>query len=295
MIKKPIKIIGSASGWGAKKYATRDGPDTIQQYELVEKLCARQLNVAWQQTLYLNHQTSEPKDKFALIAQQNKKLAKAVAECIKANNFPLTIGGDHSMAVGTWSGLTTAFNATQQFGLIWIDAHMDAHTLETSPSMAYHGMPVACLLGHGVPELINIGSKGAKIKPEHIVLIGVRSYESGEAALLQKLGVRVFKMQEVQQRGFKAVMSEALGIVTNKTKGFGLSVDLDGFDPTEAPGVGSPVPKGLLKHEVLPVLQTLIAPHAMFKALEIAEYNPQLDKKFLTAQLIVELAESLLL
>ncbi len=295
MIKKPIKIIGSASGWGARKHATRDGPDAIKQYELVEKLCAQHLNVTWKQTLYSNHQISEPKDKFALITQQNQKLAKIVAECIKSDNFPLTIGGDHSMAIGTWSGLTTALNATQEFGLIWLDAHMDAHTIETSPSMAYHGMPVACLLGHGMPDLINIGRKSTKIRPEHIVLIGVRSYESGEAALLEKLGVRIFKMQEVQQRGFKAVMSEALSIVTNNTKGFGLSVDLDGFDPTEAPGVGSPVPNGLLKHEVLPVLQTLIAHHSMFKALEIAEYNPQLDKKFLTAQLIVELAESLLL
>jgi arginase len=154
---------------------------------------------------------------------------------------------------------------------------MDAHTRETSPSQAYHGMPLAALLGYGDDALIHLLEQGSVLSPHHVCLIGVRSFEEGEAALLKRLGVRIYFMEEVKSRGFKTVLQEALQRVKQETQGFGLSIDLDGFDPEEIPGVGSPEPDGLKVEDVLPAL-SLIQNDPAFKALEIVEFNPDRDK-----------------
>jgi len=203
------------------------------------------------------------------------------------------IGGDHAVAVGTWAGVTHNLGAKEKFGLIWMDAHMDAHTMKTTPSQAYHGMPLVVLLGHGVSSLLNLLNKGPVLRPEHVCLIGIRSYEDGEAALLNRLGVRIYFMEEVNERGFEVVLQEALQIVKTGTEGFGLSIDLDGFDPQDAPGVGSPELHGLRAQEVLPAL-SLIQNDATFKALEIVEYNPNRDESGKTLLLMRDLLLKLL-
>jgi arginase len=298
MKPRNISVIGSASGWGARIHSTEKGPDFLNTSVFVEALENIRSKVEWVKTIYPQHKASEfnlmdVTQALSEIGPQVENLFHIIVRELTLNRFPVVLGGDHTMAIGTWSALTYALDAVQNFGLIWIDAHMDAHTLQTSPSRAYHGMPVACLLGHGVSELVNVGGVGAKLRPEHIVQIGTRSFEEGEEKLLKYLGVKIFTTGEVQVRGFDKVMEEALAIVTKDTKGFGISIDLDSFDPEEAPGVGTPEMNGLRKKNVLPVLAKL-ARHPQFRAFEISEFNPEYDVDNITAQLILELATALL-
>ena len=298
MNTKKISIIGAASGWGALNRTTEDGPHALRTFGLLEKLRAGYHDIEWSENLYPLRKASEFKNPSedeiqSFVVDLDTNLLGSVSQCLKQDKFPFIIGGDHSVAVGTWSALAYPLAAEKNFGLIWVDAHMDAHTIETTPSRAIHGMPLACLLGHGTPDLTNLGYKVAKLLPKHVVVIGVRSYEKEEAALLEKLGVRIFMMPEIQSRGFASVLDEALTIVTENTKGFGVSIDLDGFDPLDAPGVGSPAPNGLRAKKVLPHLSE-IRNNSKFCALEIAEFNPHLDKDFKTAQLTCDLADALL-
>src|SRR5690242_3418600 len=173
------------------------------------------------------------------VARHGAALADEVARAMAARRLPLVLGGDHAIAMGTWGGVARALSY-EPFGLIWLDAHLDAHTVETTPSMNPHGMSAAALLGHGY-ELF-LAFCGGALRPEHLCYIGVRSYESEEMALLRRLGVRIILMEEVKRRGMAWALAEALAIATRGTQGFGLTIDLDGFDPEDAPGIGLKVP-----------------------------------------------------
>jgi arginase len=225
-----------------------------------------------------------------------------VHSCLSAGDFPLVIGGDHSCAIGTWSGVGAALkqgeNKDARLGLIWFDAHMDAHTPATSPSQALHGMPLACLLGYGDAHLTDLMDHGVGekhrpvLRPEDVCLIGVRSFEWGEAALLHQLGVRVYFMAEVRERGLPEIVREALLRVRRETDGFGVSIDLDVLEPAEEPGVGSPVPGGIALHDMLEALAWVRATSGL-KALEIVEYNPYSDHHFDTAAAVADLARTI--
>ena len=238
---KNIDLIGYASGISAGNAGCAQGPIYLQQSQWLD---SDQLSFEWREIL-------EPTDqKQGLEALQEvtklcENLASITEKLTLANKPFATIGGDHACAVGTWSGVAQALAPQGDLGLIWSDAHMDAHTFDTTPSGNIHGMPIACLLGHGDPSLTHIASKQPKIKPEHLCLIGIRDFEAGEAELLKQLDVRIITMEEVQQRGFEDCMQEALTIANNGTAGFGISIDLDGFDPKQAPAVGTPVANGL--------------------------------------------------
>lgn len=227
--------------------------------------------IAWDTVLRVTR--AQQNTPLHAIASLNNRLASKVESVLRAGHFPLVVGGDHSCAIGTWSGVHRALADKGPLGLIWIDAHMDSHTFASTPSGQIHGMPLACLLGYGDAELTSIDGAEAKLHPEHVCLIGVRSFEAGEAALLHQLGVRVFDMEEIHRRGLAEVFDEALTIVRDGTAGFGVSVDLDAFDPTEEPGVGSPVPGGLRRAELAEAL-TRLRGDPSFVAMEVAEYNP---------------------
>lgn len=207
------------------------------------------------------------------------RLAREVERVLRAGHFPLVVGGDHSCAIGTWNGVRRVLAEQGPLGLMWIDAHMDSHTFATTPSGQIHGMPLAALLGEGDAAL---AGTAPTLRPEHVCLIGVRSFEAGEAALLYRLGVRVFDMAEVRRRGLAAVFDEALAIVRRGTAGFGVSIDLDALDPAEAPGIGSPVPGGLGCVELATAL-TRLRDDPAFVAMEIVEYNPHRDHDQRTA------------
>lgn len=286
MIKKPLDLIGAAIGWGAQHPETAFGPDTLKSSGLIPKLMAHVPYLSWRDlpterrytpTLHLPYAEREKE-----IAQYAEKLAKRTAASIQENHFPIVLGGDHTIALGTWTGIIQALEAQQRFGLIWIDAHMDAHTIETTPSQAIHGMPLAILLGHGNPDLVNVGFKGPKLNPANVVLMGVRSYEPGEAALLSRENVKIYYCDEILSRGFETVFAEAHQIVKQNTIAYGISIDLDGFDPEVAPGVGSPAPYGLTKEGVRKALHS-VSNDPQLAGFEIAEFNPELDIKHKTA------------
>ena len=284
----PIHIIGAASGFGARDPGCAEGPDTLRDSGVVSKLQAQGINLSWRTILY----PGNAKPILRIIQEFNEQLALEVASVAASRILPLVIGGDHSCAIGTWSGTFLAIRQHGPLGLIWIDAHMDSHTPRTSPSGAIHGMPLAVLLGQGLPELVNIATPKAKLLPRHLCLIGIRSYEEGEAELLRSLGVRVFFMEEVKRRGIYSVMSEALEIVCHGTAGFGISIDLDAFKPKQSPGVGSPEKGGLHFLKLIQVIRG-IASHPRLLALELAEYNPRHDCQRRTLRLIGDLMAAL--
>lgn len=285
-----INIIGAALGWGAQLHETELAPDVFQTAELATTLSSfTDKNWQWHKTIYPNRrQQNQTKLEYAQRVQQiaefDQRLAQEVKQQVQAGESYVVLGGDHAIAIGTWSGTIAALNAKQQFGLLWIDAHMDSHTPKTTPSHAVHGMPLAILLGYGEPTLVNLMSPGAKLSPEYVVLFGVRSFEPGEAALLASLKVRIYFMEEIRDRGVDTCMQGAIQIISQAPKGFGLSIDLDAFDPIEAPGVGSPEPNGIFSDGLVPELKKAFS-HPLFKAVEIVEYNPTRDKDKRTLKL----------
>jgi ornithine--oxo-acid transaminase len=287
MTTKKISILGAGLGWGAQLHEAQEGPAFLRKYDLVPN--------DWRCLLYppVRHE-NEKKLSYEDCLQQviafNQDLAHEVGTTYREGAMPVVIGGDHSTAIGTWSAMAGELDG--ELGLIWIDAHMDAHTPETTPSKAIHGMPLAILLGHGEENLVRLGAKSPVLKPEHVALIGVRNFEEGEALLLKRLYVKIFYMDEVKARGFGPVMDDAVRHVSKGTKGFGISLDLDAFDPTVAPGVGSPAPDGLQYAEVIESLARLKR-HPDLKAFEIAEFNPTLDKENKTADLIQDIVSAL--
>jgi len=219
----------------------------------------------------------------AAIAELCERLAIRVEEVLRVGGFPVVVGGDHSCAIGTWSGVRRWLDGRGPLGLIWIDAHMDSHTFATTPSRALNGMPLACLLGYGEKDLTGVAGAEPKLHPAHVCLLGTRSFEGGEAAFLDKLGVRVIGMEEICRHGMKKALAEARMIASNGTAGYGLSVDLDVLDPLEESGVGSPEPAGLLCGELEQALRQLRGDPALL-AMEIAEYNPHYDRGRRTAK-----------
>lgn len=282
-----IAIIGAASGWGAQDLGCADGPEALRAAGLGAFLQSRGARADWAETLL----PGPGHDRLWLVADLCERLAQRVATVHADGAFPLVVGGDHSCAIGTWSGVHAATHGP--LGLIWIDAHMDSHTPHTSPSGALHGMPLACLLGHGEPALTGLLGPGPVLLPQHVCLIGVRSFEAGEAALLRHLGVRIFSMAEVHRRGMDAVFHDALDIAQNGTAGFGVSIDLDALDPDEDPGVGTPARDGFHGTQLACALRRLYRnPHLL--ALEIVEYNPHHDREAATARMALELAAAAL-
>lgn len=291
---RKIAFIGSAFGYGAQITATDLGPSYIlNEYNLIDKMTDNDIRAYWHKSVIINNYdlSAQPnKGKhFNAVLEHNRELFSTTKQFIETNkkDIPIIIGGDHSCAIGTWSGIIDGLNAHKEFGLIWIDAHMDAHIYETSPSKAYHGMPVSVLLGRGDDNFLSIGNSPVKINPKHLVLIGIRSFEPDEEAFLNTMGVKCFTSEDVSQLGMKKVFQEALSIVEKAQHGFGISFDLDAIDPKEAPGVGSPEPNGLRWDQMKKNL-SLLFKNPKFKALEITEFNPERDRNNLTADILFE-------
>jgi len=294
------EIIGYDSGWGCRDYLCEDGPATVPADHVLHKLRYLGVEAKWRGPLGLkflgNHKLLNTKEKtLPLVTEGLKRLFNHVKHAVENNCIPVVIGGDHASAIGTWSGVVSALHAEQKFGLIWLDAHLDAHTNETSKHGKWggwwHGQPVSALTGEGIPQLTEIGGVKPKISPKHISMIGIHSFEPEEDAFVKTHGIRVYSLDEVTQRGFKAVYAEALQRATEGTAGFGLTIDLDGFDAESAPGVGTPETTGMSPAEVLPIIRS-VARHPLFKALEIAEFNPHKDKNNKTRDLIGKIIES---
>jgi arginase len=255
---------------------------------LVPRLRAAGIDARWRATVRAT--AANACLPLTAVAQVGRDLARHAGAAVSRGHLPLVLGGDHSCAIGTWKGIAQAIQGP--LGLIWIDAHMDAHTPATTESGRLHGMPLACLLGYGDDSLTGIAG-GARIDPAHLCLVGIRSFEAGEAALLRRLGVRIFTMREIRARGLEVVLREAREIAGSNTAGYGISVDLDAIDPLEAPGVGSPVRGGLRAADVVNGLKQY-AGDAALRGLEIVEYNPHLDRDAQTIALVPAIAQAVL-
>ncbi len=222
------------------------------------------------------------------------KLADRVEAALDHGWFPVVLGGDHSVAIGTISGLARHYRKQgKRIGVIWSDAHTDMNTPDISPSGNIHGMPLAVLLGYGPPELVSIAGSEPALRAEDVVVIGARDVDGAERDFVKKVGVRVYTMSELDERGTAACVREAIDRVTTYTAGVHLSFDLDGVDPQHAPGVGTPVPGGLNLRESHLICEK-VAQTRKILGIEMVELNPVLDSENRTGKLAVWLILSAL-
>ena len=220
------------------------------------------------------------------------KHAELVLKTLEAGKVPLVLGGDHSVGAGTVSGVAEFYRKqNQKIGLIWIDAHTDINTPDSSPSGNVHGMPLAAIMGLGPTELGNIFNFSPKVAPENCVLVGVRDIDAIEKENVRRAGIGVFTMRDIDERGMRTVMEEALRVAGRGTAGYHVSLDMDWVDPEDAPGVGTPVRGGATYREAHLAME-IIADHGRMLSFEIVEVNPVIDEHNRTADLAVELALS---
>jgi arginase len=226
------------------------------------------------------------------IAAACKRLATQVVEAMSRGSLPLVLGGDHSVAIGTVSGVSQHFRAQgQKIGLIWLDAHADMNTPESSPSGNIHGMPLACIAGLGPPELADLFDYKPKTPPGNTVIVGLRDVDQLEKPHVRDSGLRAFTMRDIDERGLRSVMEEAIRLACEGTAGFHLSLDMDFVDPKDAPGVGTPVRGGATYREAHLAMEMICDSRNMV-SMEVVEVNPVIDEANRTADLAVELIMS---
>jgi arginase len=288
-----VSLIGVPINHGADRNGVEMGPNAIRSANIQSKLESLGYDVHDLGDLNVNRvvKASQPGEKLKYlkeISRVNSELCTLVADEMRKGQFPLVIGGDHSIAIGTIKGV---LQKVKRLGVIWFDAHADANTEATTDSGNIHGMSLAVLLGYGHADLISIGGGDSKINPENVVIIGARSIDIGERIFLKEKGIRVFTMHDIDRIGMKNVMEEALRTVSNGTDGIHLSFDLDSMDPAEAPGVGTPVRGGISYRESHFAMEMLYE-SAMLVSAEFVEVNPVLDLNNKTAKIAVELVGS---
>lgn len=226
------------------------------------------------------------------IAETCKGVLDIIQRTLEEGMVPLVLGGDHSIAVGTTAGVAAHFHKQQKrAGLLWLDAHGDMNTPESSPSGNIHGMPLAAIIGYGAPELTGLAGIKPMIEPRNVAIVGVRDLDAKERRLVKESGVHIFTMRDIDERGMREVMTEALRFATDETGGFAVSLDLDMIDPEDAPGVGTPVRGGITYREAHLAMEMIADSEAM-ASLEVVEINPVIDLHNKTAMLGVELALS---
>lgn len=292
-----ICILGAPLDLGAGRRGVDMGPSALRLAGLNGKLASLGYRVEDLGNVSAPQQESTPTGPeqakyLPQIAKTCSKLADAVKNVLSDGKFPLVLGGDHSVAVGTVAGVSQAFRRSgEKVGLIWIDAHADMNTPDSSPSGNVHGMPLACCLGRGPRELTDIFDYSPKVDKRNVVLIGIRDVDLRERELVRESGITAFTMRDIDERGLTNVMKEAIAIANKGTSGFHLSLDMDAVDPDEAPGVGTPVRGGMTYREAHLAMETICDCTGMV-SMEIVEVNPVLDSANRTALLGVELVTS---
>lgn len=290
-----ISMIGVPIDFGQMRRGVDMGPSAIRYAGAVERLEALGHEVVDEGDIYVPNAAKlevHPKLRnLGAVVEACTKLAEQVATAVEHKKFPLVLGGDHSIAIGTLAGLAQHY---KNLGVIWYDAHADMNTAETSPSGNIHGMPLAVAMGLGYEKLTHIGGEQPKIDPKNLVIIGARSVDEGERELIKEKGIKVYSMHEIDRLGMAAVMEDALAYLRSREiDGLHLSLDLDGLDPMYTPGVGTPVPGGITYRESHLAMEMLQESNLLTSA-EFVEVNPVLDTKNATANVAVGLMGSLL-
>jgi arginase len=294
---RQIRVIGVPLDLGQSRRGVDMGPSAVRVAGLEARLEA------------IGHKVEDAGNIVVAIPEQKKegaasakylkeitatctKAAELVLKTLEVGKVPMVLGGDHSIAAGTVSGVAEFYRRQEQkIGLIWIDAHTDMNTPDSSPSGNVHGMPLAAIMGLAPVELGRIYDFSPKVQPENCVLVGIRDVDSFEKENIRKAGVEVFTMRDIDERGMRAVMEEALRMAGRGTAGYHVSLDMDWIDPEDAPGVGTPVWGGATYREAHLAME-IISDHGRMLSFEIVEVNPVIDERNQTADLAVELSLS---
>ncbi len=297
--RRPIHIINVPLDLGASRRGTDAGPSAFRVAGLKKAILSLGYsNVRETDVSIPSMETVPPGDSRARYKDQIlaacRQLAGHTRDALDAGEWPLVIGGDHSIAMGTVSAVSAHLGRTDgKLGVIWFDAHGDMNLPESSPSGNVHGMPLAHLLGYGDPQLSSILGVHPAVEAEHVVLVGIRDIDEDEREFIHASGVTAFTMREIDQLGMSRVAGEALEIVNNGTAGFHVSFDLDGCDPEVIPGTGTIVPGGVSFREAHLLLEECAADGRM-TSLEVVELNPFLDHANISAERAVTLVQSAL-
>jgi arginase len=294
-----IAIIGAPMDLGAGRRGVDMGPSALRVAGLNEKLARLGYQVEDLGNVVVDQPETAPAGHpqaryLPQIAHTCGRLAEMVERAAGGGWLPLVLGGDHSAAVGTLAGVSCHWRKQgKKLGVIWIDAHADMNTPESSPSGNVHGMPLACVIGLGPPELAGLAGHVPMVEPAQVALVGLRSVDEMERLNVRGAGVHPFTMRDIDERGMRAVIEEALARATSGADVLHLSFDMDAVDPSEAPGVGTPVQGGITYREAHLAME-LICDSGLVRSLEVVEVNPVMDVANRTALLGVELAMSAL-
>lgn len=298
-LKKAVSILGVPLGYGASMAGVDIGPAALRVARLNQRIARLEYTVDDRGDMRLERAKSLPQEGEKLkyvreISNACGQLAIEVEDILNAKHLPLILGGDHSIAIGSFAGVASYYKKRQEtLGLIWFDAHADMNTHESTPSGNIHGMPLAVLLGYGTPELVNVAGFAPKLDPKLCAHVGARDIDPGERELIRKLGVRFFTMREIDERGMSACMNDAIAIASGGTGGYSVTFDVDALDPGDAPGSGTLVRGGLTYREAHLGMEKIAEAGGM-RSLEIVEINTALDVNNKTAELGVELILSAL-
>ena len=295
-----LAIIGAALDLGQGRRGVDMGPSAVRVAGLGNRLKALGYDVADLGNIEVDQPETLPGNGpsearyLPEIAAACERLGILVSRALAEDRAPVVLGGDHSIAIGTVAGVSRHFRrANKNIGLLWIDAHADMNTPQISPSGNVHGMPLACIVGRGPAALVDLLGFSPKVAPESAVLVGIRDVDELERDCVRETGVRAFTMRDIDERGMRSVMDEAISIASNNTAGFHLSLDMDFVDPAYAPGVGTPVRGGATYREAHLAME-MICDSGLMTSMEVVEVNPVIDEVNRTAELAVELVLSAL-
>lgn len=292
-LKKEIKIIGAPFDMGASLFGARLGPEAIRIEGLTEKLADLGFTVEDSGNLdikndYKNIMENNLKN-LDLTKEATEKLSSKVYETLEEDKFPLVIGGDHTLVLGSVKGLLKKYDNP---GVIYFDAHADINTEKTSLSGNIHGMPMAFLIGEGSEKMRSVGNINKNLKPENIVYIGLRDVDPGERDYIKNLGIKAYAMEDIDKLGIQKVMEESIDYITKKADQIHISFDVDSLDPKIAPGTGVKVPGGLTFREAKTALR-MVSQIEKIVSVELVEVNPLLDNQNDTAKVAVNLLETI--
>jgi arginase len=299
MRQSHIAVIGAPMDLGAGRRGVDMGPSALRVAGLNQKLAELGYQAEDLGNVVVDQPESLPAGPtharyLPQIAHTCARLAEMVERAAAQGQVPLVLGGDHSAAIGTVAGMSRHLRKhNHKLGLLWIDAHADMNTPDSSPSGNIHGMPLACIIGLGPAELTGISGHVPMVDPDNVAIVGLRSVDDIERFNVRGAGVHPFTMRDIDERGMRTVMREAIHAVSSGTSGFHLSFDLDAVDPAEAPGVGTPVHGGITYREAHLAME-IVCDSGLMTSLEMVELNPVLDTANRTAVLGVELLMSAL-
>ena len=292
-----IAIIGAPLDLGQDRRGVDMGPSALRVANLNARLHSLGYDIEDLGNIHAEQAEATPEGErhakfLPQIAAACSDLANRVQDAMRRGRVPVVLGGDHSIAIGTITGVSRHFRErSERVGLIWLDAHADMNTPETSPSGNIHGMPLACVLGMGPEPLANLGGFKPKIAPANTVIVGLRDVDMTERPHVRESGVHAFTMRDIDERGLRSVMEEAIRLASDGTIGFHCSLDLDFVDPKDAPGVGTAVRGGATYREAHLAME-MICDSRRMTSIEVVEVNPVLDEANRTADLAVELIMS---